>query len=339
MLIVNQSNTHALTLLPLLMATCLVGCGSNTPAPPAEPPATIRTVADVAMLDRFNETEAKEAFATLGPLGGRLLTRTGVQLLGTESGLLLDLDLTGTRPEPLVITHLHPVADRVRLGGLAASDDGHLLTVSGRTELARISAQGEVRPSEQLPFSAYAIYGWQDTLLAQVARSGAGESPFMGRTGHGQWQSVGLLKTRAHASKTESLLWNTAHCGASRSDRLPCWFLLGEPDVVLVDDQGNWAHCPMDLPTGAGGHVSGAGNTYTTSFRDLFVSEHNELIALADTGAGDANRGRFLGRYSLDGILLASVHLNRGARQVLDVRRNKVILLLREDGVGEVSLP
>jgi hypothetical protein len=95
----------------------------------------------------------------------------------------------------------------------------------------------------------------------------------------------------------------------------------------------------MVLPAGTGGQVSGAGNTYTTSFRDLFVSEQNEIIALADTGAGDAHGGRFLGRYSLDGTLLASTHLDRGARQILDVHRDKAILLLKEHGVGEVTLP
>ena len=78
---------------------------------------------------------------------------------------------------------------------------------------------------------------------------------------------------------------------------------------------------------------------YPISFRDLFVSGQSEIIALADTGAGDTHRGRFLSRYSVDGTLLASVHLNRGARQVLDVRRGKVILLLIGTSVGEVTLP
>jgi hypothetical protein len=176
-------------------------------------------------------------------------------------------------------------------------------------------------------------------LLAQVARSGSGESPFMGRVGHGEWQSVGPLKTREHAMGRESLVWNTAHCGASRADRLPCWFLLGEPNVVLVDDHGVWSRCPLVLPTGTGGQVSVAGDVYPISFRDLFVSRQREIIALADTGAGDEHRGRFLGRYSMDGAFLAGIHLSRGARQVLGVRPDRVILLLSEERVGEVALP
>ena len=337
--VMARSNTQALLFLPLLIAVCLQGCTSNPPAPAAAPALQIHDVADVAIVDRFNGKEAKDALAALGTLGGRLLTRTGVQLLGAESNLLLDFDLEGTRSEPLVVTHLHGVADGVKLGGLAATSDGRSWTMHGRTDLARITAQGEVNTAEHLPFSAYAVYSWKGTLLVQVARSRAGESPFMGRTGDEKWQSVGLLKTREHASNRESLLWNTAHCGASRADRLPCWFLLGEPSVVLVDDHGIWTRCPLVLPAGTGGQVSGAGNTYPVSFRDLFVSGQSEVIALADTGAGHEHRGRFLGRYSLDGTLLARVHLNRSARQVLDVRRGKAILLLRGDSVGEVTLP
>ena len=339
MIMVTRIYRYTLSFLPPLVACFLIGCGSDTPAPSSEPGSLIPALAHVAVLDRFSGQEAQDAFAELGALGGRLLTRTGVQLLGAESKLLLDLDLKGTRPEPLVVTRLEGVADRVKLGGLAVTPDGRLWTVYGRTELARISAQGEVRAVEQLPFSAYAVYSWRETLLAQVARSRAGESPFMGRTGAGGWQSVGPLKTRKHASNRESLLWNTAHCGASRADLLPCWFLLGEPSVVLVDTDGNWTACPLALPAGAGGRVSDTGNVYPISFRDLFVSEKGEIIALTDTGAGDAHRGRFLGRYSLDGTLLASIRLNQGARQVLDVLRDKVTLLLRDDGVGEVTLP
>jgi hypothetical protein len=290
-------------------------------------------------MDRFKGRETKDAFVALGTLGGRLLTRYGVQLLGIESGLLLDLDLEGTRSQPLVVTHLHGVASGVKLGGLAAAPDGRWWTVRERTDLALITARGEVSTVETLPFAAFALYSWQEMLLAQVARAGPGESPFMGKAGAGEWQSVGPLKTREHASKLESLLWNTAHCGASRADHLPCWFLLGEPDVVLVDNHGTWNRCPLVLPAGTGGQVSGAGSTYPTSFRDLFVSGQDEIITLADTGTGDENRGRFLGRYSLQGELLAGVHLNRGARQVLDVRRGKVFLLLVGDSIGEVTLP
>jgi hypothetical protein len=160
----------------------------------------------------------------------------------------------------------------------------------------------------------------------------------------GRLQPFSELVSRRAEGTTEQLIANLVKCGTGTRDAVPCWFVAGEPRVLLLDRRGG-LH-PVSVPSWArtsparAGSVPGVGFTYP--IRDAFLLDRDTLWVLGNQD-GDrtpleegALRGRHVSLVRF-GRAERVVELPREARAILDASADRLVLLYADGEIERID--
>jgi len=227
------------------------------------------------------------------------------------------------------------------LWGLGALGDGSLWTLTTRTTLAQVSAEGAILRRIRLEQPHLGLYGWNDRLIYQsVDLDPPSPALACGPPGNGERAACGSLRTRRFAvPRAENWLLDLVACGASRGESLPCWFRdEASIDRVARDGGGErWRLAGVDEPDRA---AIVAADTVAHPIWDAYIARDGNLwVLLTDTRTPQAREGKELARYAGDGRLVARVTLPQAARLILWATGDVCTLLGRPGGFARVRLP
>jgi hypothetical protein len=155
--------------------------------------------------------------------------------------------------------------------GLAHSNDGSLwiLTDKGRSVARFATGTGKLLRLDPLPGACAGIWSFGSRILLAPMQVRGGEHLLAVEEG-GQFRPFSRLKGRTGSSTPETLAINLFECGAARFGRLPCWWMSGASEVVLIakDEEVRVLPAPSLIDT----RLQEAARTRTRSVESLLAS-------------------------------------------------------------------
>ena len=139
------------------------------------------------------------------------------------------------------------------------------------------------------------------------------------------------------------LIANLLRCGSGVGDTMPCWFLAGSPEVLLVSTTGRVRTVPV--PSFATGRTKGpAGSDFLFPVRDVFgTAEGLWVLSNQEGERTPAEDGALRSRHVVlvrpggSGRAEETLELPREARAVLDADRGGVVLLYDDGTIDRVT--
>jgi hypothetical protein len=165
------------------------------------------------------------------------------------------------------------------------------------------------------------------------------------RAENGALRPFSRLVSRSAARLPEHLIANLLKCGSGTKSAIPCWFLAGAPEILLLDPSGGIR--TVEVPSLAlpsrmrqGSHDPGTAFTYPV--RDALLLDGDRMWVLTNQ-EGDrtpledgAMRGRHVA-FVRAGNSERVIPLDREARAILDASERSVVLLFADGSVGRVG--
>jgi hypothetical protein len=286
--------------------------------------------------------------ATVRPLFGPVIPREVIGGRTDDGRGRLWLLAAG---EAIVTVDLHAgVASRTSIAtrtagscwGLARLDDGSLWTLVGRDTLAQIAGDGRIAREIPLPEPHFCLYARGDRLVYQPARFvQSGGLLFAGVPGDPNpkpWSEIEPRSFPALARASAAAL-NMIACGVTRTAEQPCWF----PDdtaVALVGPAGQTRRLELAGLTRVPPEVLLTSDNPAKPLRDVCVDETGAIWVLSSgsprRAEGDAPGGWLLGQYTAAGTLVGLRQLSEAVRLILNVDRDRLVVLSGAGMVAEV---
>jgi len=257
-------------------------------------------------------------------------------LAGGEAIVQIDLKAGVANRKPIALSHGE------NCWGLARLDDGSLWTLRGRSTLAGIASDGRIVREIVLPEPHFGLYARGDRLVYQPARFiPSGRLLFAGVPGDAHpagWSAIEPRSFPALARASAAAL-NMVACGPTRTAEQPCWF----PDdivIFLIGPAGETRRLALSGLTRVAPEVLLTSDNPARPLRDVFVEETGTIWVLSTgtppASAGDEPGGWLLAEYAPDGSLVRMRQLSEAARLILDVQRERLVLLSGAGMVAEV---
>lgn len=289
-------------------------------------------------------TPLREALASLGPVRGRVAHAGRVWLLGGETHVLLSLEFDDHGEAEVksrrLLEGLDPAA---RVSGLAFLPEGSLVTIEEmRTLLAIDPATGAATVIGDLPWPAFGIWSWGNSLVVNPAVQSSGtEAPLLERKAGHSWKSFSVWKARKGSGRLQTLVVNQVGCSfASLGSRL-CWRLIAPQDLKRLDRRGTLRAVVLSDSGGVPASVDlGPAGLARIGIRDAALLAQGGVVVLRVHGArlswedfrAQGFRSSELAWYGSDGALLGTRALPRRAQQILHVSRGGAATVLLKGG-------
>lgn len=228
--------------------------------------------------------------------------------------------------------------------GLARLDDGSLWTLRGRSTLAQIAPDGRIMREIVLAEPHFGLYARGARLVYQPARFiSSGGLLFAGVPGDAHpagWSALEPREFPALARASAAAL-NMVACGPTRTTEQPCWFP-DDTSVALIGPAGETRHLALSGLTRVAPEVLLTSDNPPKPLRDVFVEETGTIWVLStgtpSSGAGgDEPGGWLLAEYAPAGVLVRMRRLSEAVRLILDVHRERLVVLSGAGMVAEVA--
>jgi hypothetical protein len=226
--------------------------------------------------------------------------------------------------------------------GLARLDEGSLWTLFGRSTLAEVGADGHIAREIALQEPHFGLYARGDRLVYQPARLvPSGDLLFAGVPGNPhpeRWSAIEPRSFPAMARASAAAL-NMVVCGATRTTEQPCWFP-DDASIALIGPAGETRRVALSGLTRVAPEVLLTSDNPARPLRDVFVEESGTIWVLSSgtpaVEAGDVPGGWLLAEYTGAGAPVRMRRLSEPVRLILDVNRERLIVLAGTGMVAEV---
>lgn len=251
----------------------------------------------------------------------------------------LDLVRIDVASRTFARTHL-ALAPGESCWGLARLANGATWTMKGRRTLARLATDGRIVEERPLASPLFGVFAAGDRLVYQEAMFTAPSPALILDAGPSRtaWSSI-MTRRFERLARASSAALNLLSCGATRARERACWFP-DEAAVFLLDEDGHARRIALaGLPTVPPETLLTSDNP-ARPVRDAFVADAAEMWVLssgsAPPGEAETPGGWVLARYGAGGVAGGQSRLQEAARLILDVERDRVLLLLASGKVAEV---
>ena len=277
----------------------------------------------------------------VGEFGGRAVVGRDILLLDLAPPAIRLVDRWSLRDRT---TPLAGGPERLDPYGIAAHGDGTVSALADRgRSLVRFSpATGEKLESRRLPEPGQGVTGLWNRLAVVAIRLRGGEPLLLAEEREG-FRPFSPILSRPGANPAAHLIGNLLRCGSGTAEAIPCWFLAGPPEVVLVRRNGTVNRVPVPsfapaLPRAARGGDPGAGFVYPV--RDAFLEPSGLWVLSNQEGERTpleegAVRSRHVARVHA-GRARQVVALDREARAILDAGSGRLVMLYADGSFGSV---
>ena len=286
---------------------------------------------------------ADEPPRLVGEFGGRTVSGNDILVLDVAPPAIRRIDrrTLSVRTTPLLAgdTTVAPY-------GIAADREGTVWALSdkGRT-LVRFSADtGERLTKRGLREPGQGVTALGDRIGVVAIRLRAGEPLLLAARGDGLAPFSSIL-SRTGVGPAAHLIANLLRCG-SGFDTVPCWFLAGPPEVLLVHGDGSVTRTSVPSFARAASRRSyrrEPGSEFVYPVRDAFLGA--EGLWILSNQEGDRTpleKGAVRGRHVTlvrEGRPVRNVALHREARAILDAESSRLMILYADGGMGAVAVP
>jgi hypothetical protein len=281
----------------------------------------------------------------VGDYGGRWVGEKEIRLLDTSLPALYRIDratlATSVQPLSGADAPLDPY-------GMALPGDGTVWTLAdkGRFVFRFSEATGERVEKRRLPEPCQGIATFWNHAGLFAVRLRPNERMLL-RAENGALRPFSPLSSRSAPGLAEILIANLLRCGSGTKAAIPCWFVAGDPEVLLVDRIGiirPIAVPSFALPSPARGVSREPGVAFTYPIRDAFLIDGQAIWTLTNQ-EGDrtplengARRGRHVtlvrGRRSE-----RTLELPAEARAILDATERSLVVLFADGTVRRIHVP
>lgn len=286
---------------------------------------------------------ADEPPRLVGEFGGRAVAGSYVLMLDLALPAIRRID---RRTLAARTTRLSVGQARLDPYGIAAHGDGTVSALSDRGRLlVRFSAAtGERLDTRRLLEPSQGVTGLWDRLGLVPIRLRGGEPLLLEDSADG-FRPFSSISSRSGANPTALLIANLLRCGTGTGDSIPCWFLAGSPEVMLVHRGGSSSRVsvPSFAPAVARAATGAdAGAAFVYPVRDAFL-EPGGLWVLSNQEGGrtpleeGAIRGRHVA-HLIEGRTRRIVDLDREARAILDANGERLLMLYADRSIGTVAV-
>jgi hypothetical protein len=153
------------------------------------------------------------------------------------------------------------------------------------------------------------------------------------------WSAINPRSFPALARASAAAL-NMIACGSTRTTEQPCWFP-DDTSVALVGPTGDTRRVALSGLTRVAPEILLASDNPARPLRDVFVEETGAIWVLssgtAPPGAEREPGGWLLAEYAPDGALARIRRLSEAVRLILDVDRERLVVLSGAGMVAEIS--
>jgi hypothetical protein len=231
--------------------------------------------------------------------------------------------------------------------GIALPGDGTVWTLAdkGRFVFRFSEATGERVEKRRLPEPCQGVTTFWNRAAFFAVRLRAGERVLLRSDGGALWPFSPLV-SRSAPGLEQHLIANLVKCGSGNRNGIPCWFLAGDPDVLIVDRTGSLTTVSVPtyaLPSATRDAGRDPGASFTYPVRDAFLLDGGALWVLANQ-EGDrtpledgARRGRHAALVRA-GRAERTVTLSTEARAILDASELGLLLLFADGSIARVSV-
>jgi hypothetical protein len=278
----------------------------------------------------------------VGEYGGRWIGTREIRLFDTRVPGLYRIDRAtlATTVQPLLGADvpLDPY-------GIALPGDGTVWVLAdrGRFVIRFSEATGERVEKRRLPEPCQGIATFWNSAGLFMVRLRPNERMLL-RAENGSLRPFSPLSSRSASGLAEQLIANLVKCGTGTKDAIPCWFVAGDPEVMLVGRTGALrpiAVSSLARPSPARGTSREPGVAFTYPVRDAFLLDGGSLWTLTNQ-EGDrtpledgARRGRhvILMRHGRSERML---ELPSEARAILDASEQSLVVLFADGSVRRI---
>jgi hypothetical protein len=226
--------------------------------------------------------------------------------------------------------------------GLARLDNGSLWTLLGRSALAEVGAGGFIAREIALQEPLFGLYARGDRLVYQPARFvPAGGLLFAGVPGDLHPDPWSAIKPRSFPgmARASAAALNMVVCGATHTAEQPCWFP-DDTSIALIGPAGQTRRVALSGLTRVAPEVLLTSANPSRPLRDVFVEESGTIWVLSGgappVDASDVPGGWLLAEYTGGGAHVRLRRLSEPVRLILDVNRERLVVLSGTGMVAEV---
>jgi len=278
----------------------------------------------------------------VGEYGGRWIGAKEIRLLDASLPGLYRIDratlATSVQPLSGADAPLDPY-------GIALPGDGTVWVLAdrGRFVFRFSEATGERVEKRRLPEPCQGIATFWNSAGFFAVRLRPNERMLL-RAENGSLRPFSPLSSRAATGLPEHLIANLVKCGTATKGAIPCWFVAGEPEVLLVDRTGALrpiAVPSLARPSPARGASREPGVAFTYPIRDVFLLDGSALWTLTNQEGNrtpledGARRGRHV-TLVRRGRSERTLELPAEARAILDASERSLVLLFADGTVRRV---
>ena len=286
---------------------------------------------------------ADEPPRLVGEFGGRAVSGSYILVLDLAPPAIRLIDRRTLRVRTTPLSR-----DGARLDpyGIAAHGDGTLSVLSDKGRvLTRFSATtGDRIETRRLPAPSQGVTGLWQRLGVIAIRLRAGEPLLLEDAPEG-FRPFSPIVSRSGANPAAQLIGNLLRCGSGTGDALPCWFLAGPPDVVLVHRDGSASRVavPSFAPARARATTNpDPGSGFVYPVRDAFLEPGGLWILSNQEGdrtplEDGAVRARHIAHVR-EGRIRRIISLDREARAILDANPGRLVILYSDRSIGTVAV-
>ena len=229
--------------------------------------------------------------------------------------------------------------------GLARPGDGSIrvLADKGRSVARFDERSGKLLGVDALPEPCAGIWSVGANVIVAPVRLRGGEPLLALATRNGGFRPFTSLESRRGKNSAETVSLNMFECGFALAGALPCWWLNGEPEVLLIDEKEQVVRVPGASLVGPAGPPSGAARDFDAflqelrfPMRDVFLLSRQASWSLTNQEGSRplTDPARIRGRHLVlmeGGRVTKSIPLPKSGRAILG-GDSRGVLVLYEDG-------
>jgi hypothetical protein len=281
----------------------------------------------------------------VGDYGGRWVGTKEIRLLDASLPALYLIDRATLATTVLSLSGTDAPIDPY---GIALPGDGTVWTLAdkGRFVFRFSEATGERVEKRRLPEPCQGIATFWSHAGLFAVRLRPNERMLL-RAENGALRPFSSLNSRSASSLPEQLIANLLKCGSGTRAAIPCWFVAGDPEVLLVDRMG--VIRPVAVPSSARPSPDRVarrepGVAFTYPIRDAFLIDGHAIWTLTNQ-EGDrtpledgARRGRHV-TLVRGGRSERTFELPAEGRAILDATERSLVVLFSDGSIRRVPAP
>ena len=281
----------------------------------------------------------------VGEYGGRWICGTEIRVLDVSAPALRRIDRATMSSSILPLSGADAPLDPY---GVALPADGTVwvLADKGRFLFRFSRTSGDRVEKRRLADPCQGIATFWDHAGFIAVRLRPNERMVL-RAENGALRPFSSVVSRSAPGLPEHLIANLLRCGSGTRFAVPCWFLAGAPEVLLLDRSGGVRSAIVPsfaLPSRARGLSREPGVGFTYPVRDVFLLEGGALWVLTNQ-EGDrtpVEEGASRGRHAVlvrGGRSERLVSFDREAKAILDATERSLVILFADGSVGRAAAP